>query len=325
MVSAIGGAACGTPTSPPLTIAPATATLARYDRIELSGSLPVSSWSVREGPEGGAVTPGGMYVAPERDGVFHVVAQTPSGSIAEAVMTVVTRDLDNLGGAVLPTPTVHVLFWGDASALPPGIVETVKTFFSNIGSSNYLGSTRQYLGKDAPNVVLGDILADGESAPTPAPGDVVSEVCAKFAVHGETIGANDIFVVYASTPAHSGLASSAPCGFHAYSVCGTQNVTILFVASAASSLGTCLGAPSAACNPLSGDATNMIATTAHELVETMTDPRPFVGEAAWIDAAGEEAADKCAFAPLQCVELSPGVSFMLPAVYSNATHTCVYR
>jgi hypothetical protein len=330
LVALLASCAAPSETAVALVLTPASVTLARYDSIQFQGSQHVARWSIVEGPAGGSISDAGAYIAPERDGVFHVSAEGSSGEVAEAEVTVVTRDLHDTGGPVMSQPVVYAIFWGDLSALPANIVTNVTDFFQGIGASPYLGGLSQYLRGVPAGLAFGGAFIDQTSSPpskTPTLFDVDMEVCKVLQAHGVGPSRNAIYVVYGSTPAQPDHQLGADCGWHGFFGFGClgNDLTVAYVGSSASTDGACVRSAEPSCNSLSPDATTMIASTAHELVETMTDVHPGTTQQAWMDVANDEVADKCGFAPEQCIQVAPGVSFMLPALYSNATHTCVYR
>jgi hypothetical protein len=58
----------------------------------------------------------------------------------------------------------------------------------------------------------------------------------------------------------------------------------------------------------------------HEVAETQTDPQIGSG---WIDANGDEIADKCAWFNLQNTQFAAGSSYPTQPLWSNATSSCV--
>ena len=156
------------------------------------------------------------------------------------------------------------------------------------------------------------------SSVNPDPQEVESEVCRVLDAHGLKPSLGDVFFIYRSTPAVVDPAQGVVCGWHANLQCHGQSMVVSYVAGPAGSNGACIG--KAQCNTLSAGATAMVNITAHEFMESITDPD--IDRGAWIDEKGAEIADKCAFDSGYCVGLTGGV-FLLPSQYSNRTQTCV--
>jgi hypothetical protein len=316
--------ACGD-TPEPLIVTPGAVTLGRVTTQVFSASQRVARWSVQ--PDGGAITDTGEYTSPDAEGVFHVFAETASGGIAQATVTVITRDLQDFGGPVLASPVAHIIFWGDIKALPPDLPDAVASFFNHVDGSAYLGTTTQYLRGGQPSVTYAGALFDFSASPpskTPSAVEVADEVCAVLNAHGVSVAPDDVFVVYGSTPVTSDPLAGAFCGWHSYVGCQGQRIVVDFIGTPASSGGNCISVSQPTCGLWSAAAAGIVATTAHELLESITDPEPGVAQA-WLEPNGSEIADKCGSEAQQCVQLTDGSSVLVPPMFSNATHSCVFQ
>jgi hypothetical protein len=116
--------------------------------------------------------------------------------------------------------------------------------------------------------------------------------------------------------------STDECAWHdARAVTGTAGATLVKVAYVPDATGSArcdLGASSPSASAAALSATG---STAHELLETMTDPIP---GATWTDntQTADEISDPCS-SQIRQVRLGGGVSLPLQSVWSNAAHACV--
>jgi hypothetical protein len=153
-------------------------------------------------------------------------------------------------------------------------------------------------------------LFDGSPAPTSGePAAIGARACAALATAGVTPAPGDFVAVYGAAP----LANATYCAWHWYASCGTTTILVAWVPNPAGT--TCVPA-SNPCSPASKIASALANSTAHELFEAVTDP--YAGS--WMDADGEEVADKCQDA-LRCVRVG-AATLQLQPIYSNATHAC---
>lgn len=73
----------------PVQVNPATATIARGTRLQLTATAPAGvTWSVQEGAAGGGVGATGLYTAPSATGTYHVVATSRADPAQKAAATV---------------------------------------------------------------------------------------------------------------------------------------------------------------------------------------------------------------------------------------------
>ncbi len=291
-------------------IAPSAVTLRAGGRVSFHGSF---DFALREGAAGGSITPAGLYQAPaDAGGTFHVT----SGA-AVATVTVLPPDLVDRGGPVAPATRTFAVFWGDPGAWSGDLRSTQEDLLRGLDGSAYLGLADQYLRGAVATTRFGGSFTD-LSPPPASPGQadaqsIGAEACNALRTGGVTPAEGDWVVVYGGAEL-----TPAPgfCAWHSYFNCGGAALLIAFVPNVTGSFGCLnLGGPGD-CNSASAEANATASLTAHELLESITDP--FVST--WTDDAGKELADKCEGEP-RCVALSSG-SFVLQAAYSNAAHAC---
>jgi hypothetical protein len=290
---------------------PLAVTLPAGGRIGFAS--PGGGFSVTEGATGGSVTPAGQYQAPrDHGGTFHVTAGGSS-----ATVTVVPPDLVDHGGPVTAATRTFAVWWGDPAAWAADVRDTVEGMLRGLDGSDYLALTGQYLRGSAPASRFGGSFIDLSKPPASsgeADSDTVGgEACNALRAGGVVPVPGDVVFIFGA----AGL-SPAPswCAWHSTTVCGGATLMVAFVPNVAGSFSClALGAP-LGCTRATADANATASLSAHELLETMTDPFG----SAWTDADGEELGDKCE-ADLRCVPLGSSV-FQLQAEYSNAAHAC---
>lgn len=247
----------------------------------------------------------------------------PSAASTKNVQLLVYR-----GGAILPSATVQNIYWGPRWTDPAWAAATITgldSFAAGYGGSPYAAVANEYDGINGPMtaaVTFAGHLID--SAPVPKLSGkptndtqvIVAEVCRLTPSPPEKYVAN----VYVDQRIRGGY-----CAFHGTGLCGrypnyTGRVYVAFYWN--------LDATSAAACMVPDDSTGHSATlgalanfTAHELSETRTDP--FVGTA-WLDANGDELADKCNDVfPSSSVWLANGSHWKVQGLWSNAASGCV--
>jgi plastocyanin len=298
-------------------IDPLQATVHVGDSVQFHAQVSSGSvaWSVQE-RDGGSIDASGLYRSPaDHEGVFHIVAAdaaNPSSS-ATATVTVSWFDLIDHGGPVVPATRTFALWWGNPASLPADARATAESLLASLGGSDYLAVADQYLRGARAATTFAGSLFDASSPPIKDdPAAVEREACAALTASGQTPRAGDVVLVYGASP----LQTPTYCAWHWYAGCGSVTLLVVWIPNPS---GTACAAASRGCNSQS-DAANGVATaTAHELIESMTDP--YGGT--WLDANGEEVADKC-IGDLGCVTLG-AATFQLQSEYSNALHACAFR
>jgi hypothetical protein len=239
----------------------------------------------------------------------------PSASDAPTVAARSRKNLKYHNGSVLPSSTVHEIFWDPfAQGYPTGYESAIEQYFTDVAADSVIASKQnvysvlhQYADNNGHHanyaVTDGGPLLDSTavtSACTPDSGfahcvtdaQVRAEVVADF----PSRGAHDIYFVFLP-PGLDTCAGSLGClgnaDFCAYHEGNfTSSGSVLYANEPFASNLTLPGG--ASCDPdatpVGSDADATINTASHEHAETVTDP--FGG--GWYTSRGAEVADKCA-------------------------------
>jgi hypothetical protein len=233
------------------------------------------------------------------------------------------------GGNVMPTNTTYAIFWGPSWNTSPTFtadkISGIQAFFGGFGGSNYAHTSAEYNGIDGKFVTTSSTFlgsaVDNSSAPRRAPqvSAVQTEVCNVLSARGITPRSDALYSVYATTT----RGSAGYCAWHSYGSCNGTPVQFAWYFTLDGDAGCDPGTPTGSYN---GTATNsqglaaLANVTAHELSETITDPR----NGGWYDAGNGENGDKCAwsFSPNNSGLVALGsASFKLQMEWSNNAFT----
>lgn len=255
------------------------------------------------------------------------------------------------GGRVANVPQVYLSFWGPEWASAQPAKDYITSFFSVVGGSDWLASTTQYcsgqlnapytacLGRgiqqitNPPGQLKGswnDTTSVGYSTP-PAncglqaadPGDCdVMMATSRAASHFGTLPQGAVVVVMTpSGQSQPGFATGGWCAYHwavpngaPLPAAGTAFAYLPFQPDAGGSCGA---------NSVNGGSRGVFdgfsIIGGHEYAEAITDPYPTSG---WLDAAGSENADKCAWINIGDATMG-GQTFAVQPLWSNAAGGCV--
>ncbi len=211
----------------------------------------------------------------------------------------ITPLISNHGGAVIGTPTVYVIWYGNWTRATGSDTaagqQIVRDFLQSVGGSPYFAVNTTYT--PSSSVITGGVVWGGETTDTGSKGTKLSDNAIQSIVSGAITGgrlqynANGIYFVLTSSDvtATSGFCSRY-CGWHTYgNVSGKGRVRYSFVGNAARCITSC-AAQTVGPNDNAG-VDGMVSVIAHELEEATTDP----DLNAWYDSNGAENADKCAW------------------------------
>ena len=287
-------------------------------RAHLPGTLDSEvSWSIQEGDAGGTIDSLGQYIAPNSEGVYHVVAtsRTDPSKTGTATVTVQRFDLVDYGGNVAATTRTFALWWGDPNAFPADARTVVESLLVGLDGSPYLGVADEYMRGLHATTSFGGSLFDSSVPPSEDPTEAViaDQACRALAANGITNKLGDmVFVISSVFPA-----GHIPfCAWHYWGICDGETLLIAYLPNPA---GTACARVGNGCNAFSPEATALGTFAAHEFMETVTDP--YI--TAWRDLLGDEIGDKCV-GLAACVPLSTG-TLQLQPLYSNAVHSCAQR
>lgn len=269
-------------------------------------------WSIAGGCCG-SIDQTGRYTSPSTaTGTWQVVATSQADSSKQAVASITSSDdLIDHGGPILPDVHVYALWWGPPSDFPSDMKSSTETFFSSLSGSNYLGIVNQYLRGSSASVSFARSITDTSTPPSTII-DMEQALCSELAANGMAPDAKGIYFIYPSTPPPAGT-----CGSHGTVGCNGTNSVVAVVENPTGSV--CDASSALHCNGLTSGTQSLIDSSAHELMESITDPElPH----AWMDGAGAEVADKCDWQFSACVQLG-SQDWQLQELYSNAAHACV--
>jgi hypothetical protein len=213
--------------------------------------------------------------------------------------TTPTSPITYHGGALINTPTVYVIWYGNwnqgnGSDTPAG-QQIVRDFINAIGGSPYFNINSSY-STNGFNIT-GGVNNGGEASDSYSRGtrlrdaDILTIVNAKIAASQLPYNANGVYFVLTSSDVNeqSGFCRLY-CGWHTAGNASAGHVRYSFVGNANRCLNGC-AAQTTSPNSNAG-VDGMISVIAHELEEAVTDPDPRSG---WADSGGAENADKCAW------------------------------
>jgi hypothetical protein len=231
------------------------------------------------------------------------------------------------GGGVLVTDKTMAIFWGTEWNTPSFAgdkITGIDQFFTNFGGSEYASTGDEYYQSvsgvkthvTSGSTYLGHVI-DASTAPAKAltTTTAVAEACA---ITGNNPDASALYLIYTST----GAGNVNYCAWHSWGTC--SNGALIQVAYMPNLDGI------AGCDPqdtVTGHSQGLAAlanVTAHETMETLTDPRG----RSWFDRSGNENGDKCAWSfPITATNLYglstlvDGSQWKLQMEWSNAAYT----
>jgi serine protease len=246
------------------------------------------------------------------------------------------------GGAVetATTPELYLVLWGsqwgtNGSNDPSGEVGILKSFYGDVGGSQWLSSVTQYCqgvasgtftcgssGQHATNPagVYAGIWYDSASAApsSPSQNQLAAEAASAAAHFGNTTSSSNASVQYviatATGNSSSGFGSSY-CAWHSSTSSQYGNIAYTNLPYMTDAGASC-GANFNGLGPTAG----VTIVAGHEMAETITDQFPNGG---WLDGRGAENGDKCAWSSATSKQSMGGTSFPVQPLWSNAASGCV--
>ena len=223
--------------------------------------------------------------------------------------------LVNGGGKLLQSSTTYAIWWGPKTGFPSDARTGIEALLGGFGGSSYLGIAAQYMpGQVAPTSTFGGSLLDTTTPPpthSPSTAAIAAEV-------GRVIGTPDrnaLYLVYTSTMPHLNF-----CAWHAAAVINGVQTQIAYLPNTSGVSGCDPGQlfdPPP--NPYSEGTRSLADSTAHEFMESVTDPVPVTG---WADKNGQEIGDKCNFVydTKLPVTLANGSQWQIQEEWSNSAN-----
>ena len=226
-------------------------------------------------------------------------------------------------GAIMTSSRTYAIFWGSGAGAGDKTAG-ITAFLTNFGGSKYIHASTEYTGTNG-TVGTGSAFVrsftDGSAAPSNAPSvsAVQSEVCKVLSGAGVTPVADGIYNVYASTK----RGGAGYCAWHSYGSCNGVPVQFAWYFNLDGDSGCDPGTPYGSYTSGQTNSQGLAAianVTAHEVSETITDPR----NSGWYDSQNGENADKCAwsFSPNNGGLVAFGnTTFKVQMEWSNAAFT----
>jgi hypothetical protein len=201
-----------------------------------------------------------------------------------------SADMTFHGGTVLTANKTQAIFWGSqwtSASFAGDKITGLDSFFGGFGGSNYAGTSTEYTGTNGQvtktSTYLGHVI-DSSAAPSKAisVSTAVAEACK---ITGNNPDPNALYLIYTST----GAGHVSYCAWHSYGNC--SNGAPLQVAYMPNLDGIAGCDPQDTWTSHSQGLAALANVTAHELSETITDPR----NGGWYDSSGGENGDKCSW------------------------------
>jgi hypothetical protein len=229
-----------------------------------------------------------------------------------------------LGGAVLPSTTTYAIWWGKRSDFPQDAVEGIDDFLSDLDGSDYLHIADQYLFGQKAHTRFGGNLFD-PSAPTEMPVDaqfndlIYPEVFKVLQGNGLKPDPTAVYLVYTSNFPAEAFADGF-CAFHTYDFSPDGTIIHLAYMPNSASVPSFCGTdfdPLYKPNSYSEPTRAVANSTAHELMETITDPN----SDAWVAPNFIEIGDLCDFIFQTLVPLRDD-KWKIQTIWSNQINGC---
>jgi hypothetical protein len=223
-------------------------------------------------------------------------------------------NLVDRGGRVIAGSDTYAIFWGQSGAWSSDTQPGLAKLFGGFGSSNYLGIAAQYMRGATIDSSYKGAAIDPSSPPRKmSPSTLGAEVAR---VYGSSLDPNGIYFVYTSNfPSGGGF-----CAWHSFATVNGRNVPVAYMPNTSGVAGC---DPS---NPYGLDGSEQLRSlanvTAHEFMESVTDPFPASASYAWVDQSGSEIGDKCAWQFSAPVSIG-GQNWQLQQEWSNTAGGCV--
>ena len=220
------------------------------------------------------------------------------------------------GGKILTVSNTYAIWWGPTSQFPSDARTGMEQLLGGFGGSSYLAVAKQYMRGSTANSAFVRSLLDGSAPPahSPSTATIANEVAKVLSANGITPDPSAIYFVYTSNFPHANF-----CAWHSAATIGAATVQIAYMPNTAGVAG-CDPGDLYNANSYSEGTRSIADSTAHEFMESTTDPVPISG---WADKNGQEIGDKCNFVYSAPVKLANNSVWQLQEEWSNATAGCV--
>src|SRR5205085_1045394 len=157
-------------------------------------------------------------------------------------------------------------------------ISTVESFLGGLGDSPLISAADEYMrGRQATTSFSGSLFDPGAPPAEPGSASVAAEICSVLQANGTRPDAGTVYLVYAT----SAPRSRTKCAWHSWGNCGGTTIRFALMLNAWGT--SCQLVPRYSCARMSSATVSLTSFTAHELLETLTDP---LGDA-WTDSGGE--------------------------------------
>jgi hypothetical protein len=249
----------------------------------------------------------------------HAAVMSMHGASQNAAVATNPNNIPYNGGKVSPHPLVYAFWWGKPTDFPLDTHDGINHFFRVLNGTAYMDLPNQYLfGKEA-FVRFGGNIYDYSAPPTqdPPTSEVVGEICSVLQTNGMKPDPAAFYAVYVSNFPNENYY----CAFHDLYPCadGTM-VHVMYIPNSNDQPLCWVQPPELSCNTKSNGLQAAANSTAHELMEMITDPNLD----AWVNipAGYNEIGDPCNFTYKRCVYLNDGSKWQLQEEWSDKVEAC---
>jgi hypothetical protein len=232
------------------------------------------------------------------------------------------------GGPVMTgTANVYAIFWEPGNNVESGYNSLIQRYFGDVNGTGLYNNNTQYTqsgGGDpsAEHLVTSWVDTRGYVETPLLDSDIQNEVSHAKSVNGWSSSIHNVFFVFLGRnenlcfdSSYSQCASNYFCAYHSYFGTNTIYAAMPYAATFFCDPGS---------SPNNNDADQTINVTSHEQMEAATDPLLN----AWLDSAGNEIGDKCAwiFGPLNSSGGDVtwnGHSYIVQKEWDNHRSACV--
>jgi hypothetical protein len=221
------------------------------------------------------------------------------------------------GGKLLTSSTTYAIWWGPSAAFPSDARSGIETLLGGFDKSSYLAIADQYTQTTTTSEFVRSLVdTSAPPAHSPSTATIVNEVASVLANNGLTPDKNAVYLVYTSNFPHVSF-----CAWHAAGTIGGQIVQVGYLPNTKGVAGCDPGNLFPNANSFSEGTRSLADSTAHEFMESVTDPVPVTG---WADKNGQEIGDKCNFVYSQAgpIVLSNHSKWQIQEEWSNAAGGC---
>ena len=223
-------------------------------------------------------------------------------------------------GRLDATANLYAIWWGDPNAWPADTQPGLTDFLTNLGSSPYAHVAQQYLRGATLHMTLAGTFVDPSPAPTTEPNttSIAAEIANVLAANGQVPDPAGIYVVFTASFAR-GSKYPGYCAWHTNATIGGVTIAEAYMPNLTGMLGC--GVMFLDENSYSATTRALANVTAHEVMESVTDPIPYTG---WLDRRKQEIADKCAW-QFGSTSLIGSTQWLIQSEWSNAIKACALQ